>query len=53
MGRTITKTDRKLTAQWRASWDSLPPEWRAAIARFCMLADADVGEVAFRGAGDL
>lgn len=53
MGRTITKTDRKMTAQWRAAWIALSPEWRRAISRFCMIADADVGEAAFRGGGQI
>lgn len=53
MGRTITKTDRKMTAQWRAAWIALSPEWRRAISRFCMIADADVGEAAFHGSGEV
>ena len=53
MARTITKTDRKMTAQWRASWDLLSREWRVAISRFCFMTDADVGEAAFIGAGEI
>ncbi len=53
MARTITKTDRKATVQWRVAWALLPREWQRAIARFCMLTDTDVGEAAFRGADEV
>jgi hypothetical protein len=53
MARTITKTDRKMTAQWRAAWALLSPEWRRAIAWFCFHADEHVAEAAFMGAGEI
>lgn len=53
MARTITKTDRQITAQWRASWALLPHAVRCAIARFCLLSDMDVAEAVFRGGGQM
>ena len=43
--RNITSTENKQpSTQWRTAWAMLPDEWRNAIARFCVLTDADVGE---------
>ena len=47
MGRTITKTDRKLTAQWRASWALLPFDVRVRV-RAALLLDEDIADAVLK-----